>query len=161
MSSIALCSRGQANRAAASRAPIHSARSCRAPSPMIPDCDRSDRVAARAPQDSAPLRAARTCPRRTLERKSAAAAEYGFETRGERASAERLGEKVVGAELEDAHFIVLVAFRGQDDDGNVGGGRPRAQVRQHAIAVQAREVQVEYDDVGPYAIDLIECLHAV
>src|SRR3989454_926260 len=143
MSSIALRSRGQANRPAAFRAPIHSARSCS------------------AERFTVPPRATRTCPRRTLEWKSAAAAENYFETRGERASAERLGEKVVGAELEDAYFVVLVALRGQHDDGNVCGGRARAQVRQHAIAVQAREVQVEHDDVGPHAIDLIERLHAV
>src|SRR3989442_190321 len=113
---------------------------------MIPDCDRSGRGAARAPRDSVPLRATRTCPRRTLERKSAAAAENCFETRGERASAERLGEKVVGAELEDAHFVVFVALRGQHDDGNVRGGRARAQVRQHAKTVQAREVQVGHTE---------------
>src|SRR5881409_2756126 len=106
----------------------------RAPSPTIRRCGRAHRAAAPAPRASAPLRAGRTCPRRTLERKSAAAAEHGFETRGERARAEWLGEKVVGAELEDAYFVVFIALRSQHDDGDVRGGRARAQVRQHAIA---------------------------
>src|SRR5882762_6246517 len=104
------------------------AQSCRAPSPTIRRCGHADRAAAPAPRESAPHRARRTCPRRTLERKSAAAAQYGFETRRKRARTEWLGEKVVGAKLEDADFVVLVALRGQHDHGNVGGSRARAQV---------------------------------
>ena len=47
---------------------------------------------------------------------SAASAEHGLEARGQRASPERLGHEVIGAELEDAYLVVLVApppeFRG-------------------------------------------------
>ncbi len=34
-------------------------------------------------------------------------------------------------------------------------------MRQHAIAVQSGKIQIEHDDVGSHAIDLIEGLHAV
>src|SRR5919198_543742 len=89
------------------------------------------------------------------------AAEYGFQSGGERAGAERFGEKIIRAKLKHAHFVVLVAFGGQDDDRNVGGRGPRAQMGQYAVAVEPRKVQIEHDDVGPDAIDLIERLHAV
>src|SRR4029077_11936746 len=137
------------------------ARSSRAPSPTIPDSGPSARGAAPGSRGCAPRPAPRTCPRRTLGWKSATSAEDGFEPRGERAGAERLSEKIVRAELEDAHFVVFVALRRQHDDGNVRGRGTRPQVRQHAIAVETGQIQVEHDDVGTHAIDLIERLHAV
>src|SRR5580765_7856212 len=100
----------------------------------------------------------RTYRRTRREPKSASSTENGFESRGQRARAERLGEKIVRAELEDAHLVVLVAFGRQHDDGNVRGRGARAQMRQHAVAVEPREVQVQYDDVRPHAIDLVEGL---
>src|SRR3989454_11783124 len=137
------------------------ARWCRAPSPTSRDSARCCRGAARAPRAAARPHAMRRCPRRTREWKSATPAEHGFEPRRERAGAERLGEKIVGAELEDANFIDLVALCGQHDDGNVRGGGPRAQMREHAVAMEPRKGQVEHDDVPPDPIDLIEGLHAV
>ena len=79
---------------------------------------------------------------------AAAPAEHGVEPGREGAGPERLGEEVVRAELEDPHLVVLVALRGQHDHRDVRGGRPRAQVRQHAVAVEPGQVEVEDDDVG-------------
>src|SRR5439155_20115712 len=81
-----------------------------------------------------------------------AAAEHRLEPRRKGARAERLGEKVVGAELKHADFVVLVALRREDDDGDPRGRRPGAQMGEHAVPVEAGEVQVEDDDVGPHAV---------
>src|SRR5256885_6869327 len=56
---------------------------------------------------------------------------------------------------------IFVALRREDDDRDVRGRGPRAQLGQHAVAVEARHVEVEHDDVRTHPTDLIERLHAV
>src|SRR2546423_4508813 len=114
-------------------------RSCRAPSPTNRDSARCRRGAARALRAAAPRHAVHMCPRRTREWKSATAAEHGFEPRRQRAGAERLSEKIIGAELEDADFIVFVALRRQDDHGNIRRGGSRAQIRKQPLSGEAPE----------------------
>src|SRR5437660_11480971 len=90
-----------------------------------------------------------------------AAAQDGFEPGRQGAGAERLRQEVVGAELEHAHFVVLVSLGGEHDDGDRRRRRTRPQVREHAVAVEPRKIQVEDDDIRPHPIDLVERLHPV
>src|SRR3977135_3131609 len=92
---------------------------------------------------------------------SAPAAEYGLDPCGERASAKRFGHEIVGAELEYSHFVVLVSFGGEDHDRNVPGSRTRAKLGQHAVAVDARLVQIQSGAVRSESIDLIQCLDPI
>src|SRR5216117_1446011 len=94
-------------------------------------------------------------------RRLPAAPKDGFEPGRQRAGAERLRQEVIGAELEHSHLVVLVPFGGEHDDGDGSGGGARAQVRQHPIAVESRQVQIEHDDVRPDAVDLVERLNPV
>src|SRR5207249_2316879 len=94
-------------------------------------------------------------------RRLPAAPKDGFEPGRERAGAERLRQEVIGAELEHPHLIILVPFSGEDDDRDGGGGGARPQVRQHSVAVEPGQVQIEHDDVRPYAVDLVERLYSV
>src|SRR5207245_2401485 len=75
-----------------------------------------------------------------------AAAQDGFEPGRQGAGAERLRQEVVGAELEHAHFVILVSLGREHDDGDRRGRRTRPQVRQHAVAVEPRKIQIEDDD---------------
>ena len=81
--------------------------------------------------------------------------------RAQRSRAERLGEEVVCAGLEDAHLAVLVALRRQHDHGKRRRRLPRAQVTEHAVAVETREVEVEHHNVRRSAVDLIEREHSI
>ena len=62
------------------------------------------------------------------------------------AQAERLGQVVVGAELEADDLVDLVVARGQDEDRHLGAGR--AQAAQDLEPVDARQADVEHDEVG-------------
>ena len=76
------------------------------------------------------------------------AAQQGAHARRELPRAERLGEVVVGAELEPAHEVLLRVPGGQHDDRHVGlGAQPAADV----LAGHARQAEVEDDEVGPTA----------
>ena len=62
---------------------------------------------------------------------------------------ERLGEVVVGAEREAADPVGLLPPRGQQDDADVLGLVPLAQLGQHVVARHAGQHEVEDHDVGP------------
>src|SRR5450756_799981 len=57
---------------------------------------------------------------------AARAAQQRPNARREFARAERLGEVVVGAELQALHQILLTVLGGEHDDGHVGGGADAA-----------------------------------
>ncbi len=64
---------------------------------------------------------------------------------------ERLGHVVVGAQLQAAHAVGLLAARGEHDDRNGGSGRvaPKRLTDQHAV--HARQHHVEHDEIGLHA----------
>ena len=62
------------------------------------------------------------------------------------AQAERLGQVVVGAELEADDLVDLVVARRQDQDRHLGAGR--AQAAEDLEAVDAGQADVEDDEVG-------------
>ena len=78
------------------------------------------------------------------------AAQDRLDAAHELARGERLGDVVVGAELEAEDAVDLVAARGQHDDGDVGGG---AQVRAMSSPDLPGKHDVEDDEVG---LDLVE-----
>ena len=61
------------------------------------------------------------------------------------AQAERLGQVVVGAELEADDLVDLVVAGGQDEDRHLGAGRPQAA--QDLEAVHPGQAHVEDDEV--------------
>ena len=65
------------------------------------------------------------------------------------AQPERLGQVVVGAELEADDLVDLVVARGQDEDRHLGSGR--AEAAQDLEAVHPGEPHVEHDEVGRLA----------
>ncbi len=68
--------------------------------------------------------------------------------RRELAGAERLGDVVVGAELQPPHEILLGVPGGQHDDRHVGLG---AQPPAHVLAGHAGKAEVEDDEIRPAA----------
>src|SRR4029453_5151430 len=84
---------------------------------------------------------------------------YRLQSRTESPRPERLGQEVVGTQLEHPHLVVLVTLCRENDDRNGRRSRPRAEVLEHSIPVHAWQVQVEKDDVGVVAIHLLEGLH--
>ena len=61
---------------------------------------------------------------------------------------ERLDDVVVGAGSEPAHLLALLAARGEHDDRQLAGFRPRAQPAAQLDAGQARQHPVEHHQVG-------------
>ena len=61
------------------------------------------------------------------------------------AQPERLGQVVVGAELEADDLVDLVVAGGQDEDGHLRAGR--AEPAEDLEAVHARQAHVEHDEV--------------
>ena len=74
-----------------------------------------------------------------------AAAEDDFDSRQQLAKREGLGDVVVGALLEAAHFVVLFAFRREDQDRNAQ--TVFADLFQDVEAVEFRQHQVEDDQI--------------
>ena len=74
------------------------------------------------------------------------AAQDRADAQGELARAERLDDVVVGADLETGDPVLLLAARGEHDDGQVGalGPQPSADLE----AVDAGQHEVEDDEVG-------------
>ena len=70
--------------------------------------------------------------------------------RHELARAERLGQVVVGAELEPEELVELVVARGQHHDRH---RRVAAQLPGDVEAVEAGQAEVEDDEVGPALTD--------
>ena len=62
------------------------------------------------------------------------------------AQPERLGQVVVGAELQADDLVDLVVAGRQDEDRRLGAGR--AEPAQDLEAVDARQADVEHDEVG-------------
>src|SRR5690349_22103137 len=62
------------------------------------------------------------------------ATEDRFESGGQRSSPERLGDEVIGAELEDADLIVFVALGGQHHHWNFPSGKSE----EHTSELQSR-----------------------
>ena len=74
------------------------------------------------------------------------------------AQAERLGQVVVGAELEADDLVDLVVACRQHQDGRLGAGR--AEPAQDLEAVDARQAHVEHDEVRRLARGELEPLLA-
>ena len=72
------------------------------------------------------------------------------------AQAERLGQVVVGTELQADHLVDLVVAGGQDQDGRLRAGG--AQPAQDLEAVDPRQTDVEHDQVGRLAGAELEAL---
>jgi hypothetical protein len=76
----------------------------------------------------------------------AGAAQQRAHAGDELARAERLGEVVVGAEVEAADAVVLGRLCGEHDDRDVGVA---AHLAAHLLAGQVREHEVEDHDARP------------
>src|SRR5215470_12493345 len=74
-------------------------------------------------------------------------AKSGADAREELARVERLGQVVVGAELEADDLVHVLPLGGDHDDRDAGGVRARAQAAAHLEAVHAGEHEIEKDDV--------------
>ena len=72
------------------------------------------------------------------------AAGHGADARHQFAEAERLGDVVVGAQLETEHAIELLGASGEHDDGCLGAG---SQVAAHVAAVHVGQAEVEQHHV--------------
>ena len=72
------------------------------------------------------------------------AAQGGFDAAAELAHRERLGDVVVGADLEPGDLVGLAALRGQHDDRHLAA---RAQLAADLDAVELGQHQVEDDEV--------------
>ena len=72
---------------------------------------------------------------------------------------ERLGEVVVRTELEPAQLRREIGARGEDHDGQLGPAL--SQLSQHRQPVDAREQEVEDDEVVRCAACPVDCLGAV
>src|SRR5581483_176896 len=72
---------------------------------------------------------------------------------------ERLGEVVVGAEVEAGDLVLVLAFGGEHDDGRLSVAL--AEPARDLHAVDLRHHQVEHDQVGVDGADLLERLAAV
>ena len=74
------------------------------------------------------------------------AAQQRVDAREQLEQAKRLGDVVVGAEMKAEHFVGLFAARAEDEHWRVDA--ILAQRAQHAIAVHARQHEVEHDQIG-------------
>ena len=73
------------------------------------------------------------------------APQHGADASEQLLQVERLGDVIVGAELQPLHLVGLLAARRQDDDGHL------ARLPQHRAQIEAVEVgqrQVEHDQIG-------------
>ena len=89
---------------------------------------------------------------------SAGAADDGAQTGNKLLHAERLGQVVIGADLEADDAVDLLGLGGEHQDGDARGG---AQASAQAQAVLAREHQVEHDEVGLVGLERLDRARAV
>ena len=82
-------------------------------------------------------------------------AQHGADAGDQLARGERLGDVVVGADLEPDHLVDLAVLGGQHDDRHLRLGPHRAA---DLGAGQAGQHQVEQDQVGTGAVELGERL---
>ena len=78
-------------------------------------------------------------------RRTTVAAQDGLDPRKELRARERLGDVVVGADLEAHHPVDLLALGGEDDDRGIDA--LAAQRAQHLDAAHPRQHDVEEDEV--------------
>jgi hypothetical protein len=76
------------------------------------------------------------------------APQHGADARHELGRRERLGDIIVGAGIEAAHAIALLAARRQHDDRQVGGDGLAAQLAADLDARHQGQHPVEQDEVG-------------
>ena len=69
---------------------------------------------------------------------------------------DRLGEEIIGAGLEPAHPVLLLAQGGDHDDRNMGGLGRLPEPTADLEAVHARHHDVEQHDVGALGLHLVE-----
>ena len=89
------------------------------------------------------------------------APEYGAHPQDELAHAERLGDEVVGAQLEPDDAVHLLAAGGDHDDRDVLGARRALQLPAHLGPRNAGEHQIEQHQIGKPMTHEIEGLFAV
>ncbi len=89
------------------------------------------------------------------------AAHHGAQPRGELAQAERLGDVVVGAAVETAHPVGLLAARGQHDDRQGAGLRRAADLATNLDPRDQRQHPVEQYDVRPVLGDAHQRFFAI
>ena len=89
------------------------------------------------------------------------AAQHGADARHQLGGRERLGDIVVGAGVEPAHPVALLAARRQHDDRQVGGRGLAAQLAADLDARHQRQHPVEQDEVGHVLLDRGQRLLAV
>src|SRR5256885_12995431 len=77
-----------------------------------------------------------TSTRISVTRALAPPAQHRLQPCRQRPGPERLRQKVVRAQLEYPHLVVLVALRGEHDDRDIGGRGARAPMGQHAVAIE-------------------------
>ena len=94
----------------------------------------------------------------TLGRGGLGAAQHGAYPRQQGARTEGLGEVIVGAEVQAAHFVFLSAAHREEHYGCAGLG---ADVAQHVEAAGAGQVNVEDHQVGLLALEYGDGLRAV
>ena len=82
-----------------------------------------------------------------LEVVEALARDAGVDARAQQDRAERLGQVVVGAELDAAHDAVGLLDGGDHDHRQVAQGGVRADALEHLVAVELGHEHVEQDDV--------------
>ena len=105
-------------------------------------------TAGRPPRPASAARRATTSPARIVVAGLGGAlgpAQDGPDPGDELARAERLGQVVVGAELEAEQLVELVVARGEHDDRD---GRVAAQLAGDVEAVEPGQAEVEDDEVG-------------
>src|SRR5690606_6953987 len=83
----------------------------------------------------------------------AAAAQHGTDPGDQLAGGEGLGDVVVGPYLQADHLVDLAVLGGHHDHGDVGAA---AQLAAHLGARQPGQHQVEEDEVGAVALELVE-----
>src|SRR5262245_35272761 len=77
-----------------------------------------------------------------------AAAQDGSDASSELTEAERLGDVIVGAELETGNAVAFAGFRRQHDDREMTGIGPRSEHAAYLEAAQDRQVEIEDDQIG-------------
>ena len=80
-------------------------------------------------------------------RADVAAPQHRAHARGELAQTERLGDVVVGADVEPGHAIALARARREHDDRHACGARPRAEDAADFESAQHRQIEVEDDQI--------------
>ena len=83
------------------------------------------------------------------------------EPRVELLGIERLGEKVVGADVNPAHAVLARVQAGNEDHRHQPGSRHHLQPRAHLEAVEPRQPDVEQDDVDVDPLEQRQRLFAV